>query len=405
VVTNNFNSSLASNINKAFLSILNIKYFISDKINLSSVLSYNHQIFTLTDPEGLTFSKSDKKESYLSVVSALIKSVFKFGSLHLTLGDETNYSSLKNTLQFFSANESPEKISRIFNKFFSGFDLSFIKPLKFLDKINFSSSMQFQSSDETLASKIRSDNLSYNLGINFIPAVKPFLIIKSNFSSSYRYPTYNERYYSNLYNHYELNPEKYKSFDAGIEGNFDKYGSTSFSISYFLISGDNKIIWIPTRLAIQTPRNIAKVITDGLEIGLDKKLFNNILQLSLNYTYTNALNKSKFSDQDFSYNKQLIYIPKNKFNFNITVKADPVNISLFSSYAGDRFYTTDNDPNYVLPGYFETDFSALYNFNLLNRIHSVSLTIYNIFNEDYYVIQSYPMPLRTFLLTLNVELL
>ncbi|RPI71463.1 MAG: TonB-dependent receptor [Ignavibacteriales bacterium] len=171
------------------------------------------------------------------------------------------------------------------------------------------------------------------------------------------------------------------------------------------MDGKDKIIWIPTRLALQTPRNISKINTQGVELSIEKKLFGDILDISFFYIYTDARNKSKVSENDLSYNKQIIYTPAHRFNFNFTARLNPFSFSLYSSFVDKRFYTTDNNNNYLLPEYFITDISASYNFKIFNHNQSLTLTVYNLLNEDYFVIQSYPMPLRTFLITLNMEIL
>ncbi|MBE9490879.1 MAG: TonB-dependent receptor, partial [Bacteroidetes bacterium] len=69
------------------------------------------------------------------------------------------------------------------------------------------------------------------------------------------------------------------------------------------------------------------------------------------------------------------------------------------------FYTSDNDANSVLPQYVVFDASVSYRCEILNFKQLLALTAYNLFNESYFIIQSYPMPLRTFLLTYNMEIL
>jgi outer membrane receptor protein involved in Fe transport len=167
----------------------------------------------------------------------------------------------------------------------------------------------------------------------------------------------------------------------------------------------DKIIWAPTRLALQTPRNIAKVVSQGFELSLKQKAFDDLLHIDVFYTFTDARNKNQTSAQDLSYNKLLIYSPQHQFNFNIIINLYDFTLSTYTTYASERFYTSDNDVNSVLPQYIVFDTSVSYRFEILNFKQSLVLTAYNLFNESYFIIQSYPMPLRTFLITYNMEIL
>jgi outer membrane cobalamin receptor len=243
------------------------------------------------------------------------------------------------------------------------------------------------------------------MGLSIVPALEIFFKFNAHYGNNTRFPTFNERYYSSLYSHYELNPESYETFDAGLDIFFNLFGGTSLSAAYFFIDGNDKIIWIPTRLALQTPRNISRVNTSGIELSVNKKIIEDKLDLTFFYNYTDARNKTQISANDLSYNKQLIYSPAHRFNFNISATLSSFQLSLFSSFISERFYTTDNNRNYLLPEYYVIDFSSSYKFNLFDRSHSFSFTIYNLLDEEYLIIQSYPMPLRTYLITLNMELL
>ena len=405
VVTNNYSSSRAFNVSSSFLSILNNKWLINDDFSFQSILSFNKQNLSITDPDGILIFKGEAKESNLNDFTIQNKISYSSKISQLYLGHEYNYSNLSDITSFISADIAPGTINRHVNKLFTSAELKFVEPVTYLSSIKLFGKMNYEIINEIIFKDISSKTFSYNLGISLIPNTFSYINFKTHYSNEYRQPTFNERYYSSLFNHYDLQKEKYKTFDIGFDTQFELAGRTDFSASYFNINVKDKIIWVPTRLALQTPRNISDVKSQGLELSLTKKIFSDKLTFSSFYNYTDARNKSTISLNDNSSNKFLIYSPLHRLNFNTSVKVEPFTFSLHSTYSSKSFYTSDNDSRYILPQYFLLDFSANYKFDLFKLKHSIGITVYNILNRDYLIIQSYPMPLRSFLFTYNLELL
>jgi vitamin B12 transporter len=182
-------------------------------------------------------------------------------------------------------------------------------------------------------------------------------------------------------------------------------GDFKVSANLFRIEGEDKIIWIPTRLALQVPRNAGEILSKGAEIIFGKSFFNETINLNAAYNLTDVKNKTKLSGSDNSYNKQLVYTPVHRINFNGRISYDDFTFSFYTNFTGERFYTSDNNPAYSLPEFFIADASASYNLQLFQKKHLITFSVYNLFNEEYLLIQSYPMPLRSYLLSINMELM
>jgi vitamin B12 transporter len=401
VVTNNFASSRAWNKSQSFLTIINGSAPISKHLKVISAASVHKQNLAIADPDGFVIFSNETKNSNLFDASMNSRIEFKNYLSRLSGGYEYSYADIKNITTIISANEAPSLILRRIHKFYSVFSQKFLSPFNAISVFGVNGGMGYEFVDEELFIKSKSDLFSYKVGLNVVPKFAQFLIFKSHYSNDYRFPTFNERFYSALFNHYDLQKESYKTIDAGIETGTD---DIFFSIVYFNIQGKDKIIWIPTRLALQTPRNIAKVSSEGMEIKIEKFFLNKSLNFSLFYNYNSVKNKTQLSANDFSFNKFLIYSPEHQLNLNFSFKHDNFLLSVYNSFTSKRYYTSDNSPTSVLPGYFITDLSLAYKFELFDLNHSISTMIYNVFDNEYFVIQSYPMPLRTFLLTYNLEI-
>ena len=405
VVTNNYSSSRASNLSRSYLGVLKAEFILSDDFSFITVNNYNKQDLIISDPDGIVIFDSESKESNLYDFTTLNRLRYSSTPFDLIFGYEYNYSKLNDITTFISANEVPDEILRNSNKVFINADYKLLGMGSVIQSLVVSGFSAYQHIEEQLGEEINSDEFAYSFGLKILPATKNYFAIKFNYADNFRYPTFNERYYSSLFNHNQLKPEKYKSFDAGFESAFNLLDELLISAAYFYINAKDKIIWVPTRLALQTPRNIAKVISQGFELSLKQKAFDNLLHIDVFYTFTDARNKNQTSAQDLSYDKLLIYSPQHQFNFNITFNLYDFTLSNYTSYVSERFYTSDNDVNSVLPQYVVFDASVSYRFEILNFKQSLVLTAYNLINESYFIIQSYPMPLRTFLITYNLEIL
>lgn len=404
VVTNNYSSSRAQNFNSSFITILNSEIVLSDCWRFLNVISFNTQNLTITDPDGILVFADSKKDSRLNDFSVQNKFSFSKGVFNSNLVYSVTSAGLNNIASFVSANISPTKITSLNHTIFGGANYSFINPIKFPFTVRLSAGIGIQLLREKLQRENNSENVYYRAGISFFHENIPQVVFKTHYSNEYRVPTFNERYYSNLFNHHDLRQEKYSSLDLGFDSEFKLLDGLNLSAVFYKILGKDKIIWIPTRLAIQTPRNISDVESLGIEIAAAQRAFNNKIELSLIYNYTDARNKTRLSSSDNTYNKQLIYTPLHKLNVGVTYWEEKYFLSVNSSFLSERFYTSDNDPLYLVPAYVVVDLSGGINFNLLGIKHSISAVIYNLLDENYFVIQSYPMPLRTYLFSYSMEI-
>ncbi len=198
-----------------------------------------------------------------------------------------------------------------------------------------------------------------------------------------------------MYGNPELQPEKSKGFDAGIEHYISKFavlGVTYFQNEYSNLIGYNS--------NFQTV-NIDKAKTEGIESFVQLNLLAN-LAIGLNYTFTNAKDESETS-ADFG--EQLLRRPKNKIalNLNYAYKNLTSNFEIINN--GKRF---DKDFAELPAKRVE-----LKSYTLMNFAASYSLTgnikffgrVENILNEDYEEILFYGNAKRSFYAGLKLNLM
>jgi len=242
-------------------------------------------------------------------------------------------------------------------------------------------------------------NLRMGVSINSIPNNLTFY---ANAGSGTRIPNYYEIAFSKLtsLSNRELEPEKIINWETGIRYNKKLL---SIELTYFNFDVKNKIIWQPQRVAFFSPVNSGRVNSSGIEFNFEGLRFFNNFFFNGNYTFTNAVKKSKLSESDKSYNKQIPYIPKHKSSISIQYINKNLNLNFSTNFYSRRFITEDNDVLFSLEPVFISNFSATYDFNLFKFNFSTQILVQNLFNTSYQLIQSFPMPGKEYRLTIQME--
>ena len=185
------------------------------------------------------------------------------------------------------------------------------------------------------------------------------------------------------YGNPELNPEKSFGWDAGIEQYFWSEGF-SIGVTYFSNKFSEMFGFDPVTFKTI---NINKAETNGLEIFSKAKLSSE-LEMKLNYTYTNALDKSNGSAD---YDKKLIRRPAHKAGFYISFTfINDFNINMELIYVGKRDDMDFSTFSRVeLIDYSIINFAAHYN---LFEFLRLDLRIDNLLDKQYEEIYGYGTP-------------
>ena len=211
------------------------------------------------------------------------------------------------------------------------------------------------------------------------------------YSYNFRPPGFNEMYYLN-YGNADLDPERSHSFDLGFfEDQF--HGNLRFEINGFFILTRDRILSVPTSPVTWQAQNIAKVETKGIELIASANLINNKLDIKLNYTVQEALNRSENSGR-----YDIPYIPKEMFSAVLYwFPFEYLSIDLSIDYSSYRYSLIANNYDSILPAYLTSDLNLNYEMkteDLGNFIFYAKVS--NITAEDYEIIANYPMPGRIY---------
>lgn len=218
-------------------------------------------------------------------------------------------------------------------------------------------------------------------------------VLRASFGQGFRAPGLYELFseYGNL----ALSPEKFDSWDAGVEQRF-LGGKARASATWFHREADNEIRFFSCSSATEAMcapggvfrfgyyRNVLKTETQGLELIGEIKPVAGLI-ITGNYTYTDAEYGSGAAS-----GKQLTRRPKNMGNLSAAYRW-PVGLTttVAARYVGKTY---NNDANtQVVKGYTTVDLRASYplktGLELFGRVE-------NLFDKDYQTILNYGTPGR-----------
>jgi len=233
----------------------------------------------------------------------------------------------------------------------------------------------------------------------------PFLL-RAFYKRIFRMPTFNDVYYTLISNiNPKLLPEYADQYDLGIT--YSKTFTTAIkqlniSVDGYYNNVRDKIIAVPTgNLFIWTVTNIGKVDIKGIDVTAE---INGQLNSKINwsariaYTLQQALNTDPTSGE---YKNQIPYTPNNSGSGLVAVNYKNYSAGydlLFSDY---RYALGENSSDNRLPAW------ATHGFFVATEIktHQVKATIKaavdNVFDARYYVVNYYPMPGRSYKISIT----
>ncbi|NDV78970.1 TonB-dependent receptor [Dysgonomonas sp. 511] len=238
---------------------------------------------------------------------------------------------------------------------------------------------------------------------------KPFdktdLSIRGFYKKIFRMPTFNDLYYTFIGNK-QLKPEYTTQYNLGIiySRNFTGKIFNRFEVQVdgYFNKVDDKIIAMPTSNQFQwTMINLGHVEIKGIDIALQSGWqFGKVaINSRLTYTYQKA---QDFTDpSDNYYGGQIPYIPWHSGSAIIGTIYKDWDLNYSFIYTGKRYESSANIPeNYAQPWYTH-DLSLSKVIPLRNSDLRITAEVNNIFNQQYEVVQCYPMPGTNFKLKIN----
>ncbi len=222
------------------------------------------------------------------------------------------------------------------------------------------------------------------IGFLFTPIHE--LRIKHNWFRGFKFPNFNDLYWKGDggVGNPDLKPEDGIGTDIIIE--YSKKNILFANASLYATYQQNSIHWRPLPGSTTwTPQNVGEAFLWGSDIQLTSD-FTSLFTLSLNYSL--LMSYILTGDYTFESEVRMPYMPMHRIGLSVKVPWSSGNIVISGNYEGERHntsYMLDED----LDAYFLLD--ARVNQNIGEHV-TVYGSINNILNEDYVMVEGYPMP-------------
>ena len=245
--------------------------------------------------------------------------------------------------------------------------------------------------------------------LNVYPFVSRELSLRLYAKKSFRMPTFNDLYYTDMGNAL-LSPETALQYNAGLS--YDHEWNSGL-VRFFHIQADayynsvhDKIVAYPKGQQFRwTMLNLGKVHIKGVDVETELTLVpvrGLLVTGRLQYTYQQA--RDVTNPQDAYYEHQIPYIPWHSGSAILNIQYYGWDLNYSFIYAGERYNQQENIKyNYMQPWY-TSDLSLAYQWPMMKTRWRLMLEVNNLFSQDYDVILNYPMPKRNYGITLDVKI-
>ncbi|MBN2531801.1 MAG: TonB-dependent receptor [Spirochaetales bacterium] len=227
------------------------------------------------------------------------------------------------------------------------------------------------------------NTLNFKAGITW--KLLPSLSLKSNFSKSFRAPTFNDLYWPSstwAVGNPDLKPETGYCGDLGLTLIKEKY---SLNFFIFLRYIEDVILWMTGDDFIWRPENYEKGLYPGVEAQCEIKFLDN-LKAGVNYTFLYSFALS--GDLDIGDDVRIPYVPVHSLDASLLYTLLKKNtFAIKAHYEGRKYINQDNSK--YLPSLFLLDVSYTLE---LTKYFSFYIAFDNLFNIMAFGMDNYPLP-------------
>jgi len=254
---------------------------------------------------------------------------------------------------------------------------------------------------------VNRNKLTPALAISFTPAAASPFMFRVFYKSVYRMPTFNDLYY-NFIGNSTLRPEFSRQYNAGITytKQFNKaIKKFSISIDAYYNEVKDKIVAVPSQnLFVWTMLNIGKVSIKGLDVNTEAAgKFSAAIGwfVRIAYTWQQALDISDASAS--TYKNRIPYTPDHSGSALASFSYKKWEAGYNALFAGARFSLGENNPANQLAGWLTQDVFLARSLPLKKCNLHIKAALNNITGERYDIVRYYPMPGRSFTISLFIN--
>lgn len=244
--------------------------------------------------------------------------------------------------------------------------------------------------------------LSPSFGANW-ELFENHLYLRGLVSRDFNPPSFNDLYWVPGGNA-DLVPERSFKTEAGLLYYPQVDIFNSFSFTGYRIWLENGIYWFPDSEGTWTPSNIEEVDAYGLEARLNAGW--QVKSADLLWTLSADWRKSEIAMQRFpgdqAAGRQMRYVPEWSFRSDFSIRVALAVLHANYRWTGRRFITSDHTSS--LDEFQILDISAVVEQGFWGADWHLRISVNNLLNEQYEIIQWYPMPGRHLQFSIGMKL-
>ena len=247
--------------------------------------------------------------------------------------------------------------------------------------------------------------LSPSVSLSYRLLADEDLFLRVSYKNIFRSPTFNESYYFH-YGSTDLLPELTDQYNIGLtwSANISKANLQCTLDGYYNHVKD-MIVSVPYNMFIWTCVNVGKVNVLGADATANCQLPINkdqTIELSGSYSYQRAKNHTNFNSP--YYGNQIAYIPEHSGSLAIGWDNPWVSLSLHGSGVSRRWANNQHYDGSEIAGYWDTGLTAYHVFRWGTQLLETRFDLKNIFDTQYEIVHFYPMPGRSWQVSLKYQL-
>lgn len=223
--------------------------------------------------------------------------------------------------------------------------------------------------------------------------------VRASVKDAYRMPTFNDLYFDRIGSR-SIRPERATQYNMGLTWS---YSLPDLAIEYISLTADgyynrvkDKIVAIPT-LFIWRMTNMGDVDITGLDLNLTAHItLPASMRLLLDGSFTLQQAIDVTDKTNATYRHQLPYTPKQSGSLSLTWENRWLNLSWLMTAVSERYALPQNVEMNRMDGYMEQQIAMNRSFRFHGSTLRLQAELINLTDVSYEVIRHYPMPGRSF---------
>lgn len=233
------------------------------------------------------------------------------------------------------------------------------------------------------------------------------LDLKFSFSEQFRVPSFNDKYWQPGGNP-NLLPESGYSADVGLAQAIttERAGELMLEAGLFKSQINNMILWSPSEASNWwSPGNKKEVSVNGIESSFTYALTIGSYRFTMggSHYYARSVITKSSHNSNTTEGSQLGYVPRHNASAYGNLHYKRIFAGFTGNLTGSRFTSHDNNTLYMLTSFYVLNAHAGYRLSMGELNGRLQLRAKNLLNSQYQVIRAYPMPGRSFHVSLSIE--